>query len=275
MAIQAEQEREYFDRQYARFLDLPDDDLRIDKQIFLRTIRDARQPGYERRLLFERAAETICREPLSGKRVLDYGCGTGDFGLWMATEGADASLLDLSRAAIELVERRARVSGVEARVRGVARDASDLSCFRDGEFDLVFAAAALHHTLKYPNALKELARVTRPGGCLILAEPWGGNPILNGLRRLRAAIAHEPEEQGEEIIFSSREIRLLSPYYAGFAVSHLNLFGMAKRLMRGRFHLRWAQTALGAAEKADAIVLRALPFLSTLCGEAVIVAVRK
>ena len=119
------------------------------------------------------------------------------------------TLLDLSPAAIQLGLKRAAASGVAARVRGVARDASDLSCFADGEFDLIYASAAVHHTLKYPMAFEELVRVLRPGGTLVLAETYGGNPVLNWARRQRARIQGEAEEQGEEIILGPDEIRLL------------------------------------------------------------------
>ncbi|MGA3189843.1 MAG: methyltransferase domain-containing protein, partial [Bryobacteraceae bacterium] len=51
-------------------------------------------------------------EPVRGKKILDYGCGPADFGLWLATEGADVTLLDLSPAAIEVALKRARASDV-------------------------------------------------------------------------------------------------------------------------------------------------------------------
>src|ERR1035441_4824892 len=62
-----------------------------------------------------RALET---EPLRGRRILDYGCGPADFGLWLATEGADVTLLDLSPVAIELAVKGAHASVVA--VRGIA-----------------------------------------------------------------------------------------------------------------------------------------------------------
>lgn len=79
----------------------------------------------------------------------------------MATEGAEVTLLDLSPLAIELGLKRAKASGVTRRVKGIAADASKLDMFADGAFDLVFACASLHHTLKYPGAREELARVMR------------------------------------------------------------------------------------------------------------------
>ena len=95
----------------------------------------------------------------------------------------------------ELASKRARASGTA--VRGVSADASRLDMFKDREFEVVFACAALHHTLKYPGAVEELARVMAPGARLVLCETWGGNPILNGARKVRALIAGEQEEQRE------------------------------------------------------------------------------
>jgi len=210
--------------------------------------------------------------PLRGLNVLDYGCGPGDFGLWMASEGANVTALDLSPAAIELVQKRAAASGVT--VRGIAADAAALPMLGDGEFDLVFGCAAVHHTLKYPGALQELARVVRPAGRLVLAETWGENPALRAARWLRAKLGGEAEEQGEEIVFTMLEISLLRVYFHPVAVRHLNLFAMAKRLLRGRFHSPAARALLRSLEGLDGMVLSLVPPTKRWCGEAVIVGSR-
>jgi len=98
-------------------------------------LADAANPSYERRVVYRAALKYLLSESLTGRTVLDYGCGTGDWGLMLAGEGAVVTLLDLSPVAIRLGLRRAAASGVADRVRGVARDASDLACFGDGEFD--------------------------------------------------------------------------------------------------------------------------------------------
>lgn len=266
--ITSAEEREFYDNQYARFLALPDHALRMNRRVLENNIGNPSHPFYERRLLYGASMRALEASPLRGKKALDYGCGPADFGLWMATEGADVTLLDLSPAAIELGLRRARASGVE--VRGIAADATQLAMLRDAEFDLVFACAALHHTLKYGGAVEELARIMKPGAHLVLCESWGGNPLLNAARRLRAAVEGEAEEQGEDIILSRRELKALDPYFGAVAVETLNLLAMGKRVLRGRFERPWARGVQRAFETMDAALLSLAPPLRNWCGEAVI-----
>lgn len=270
--ISSHQEQAHYDSLYSRFADVPDDDLIWNRETLLRDVNNPRQAMYERRRLYLAALDFLLKENLSGKAVLDYGCGLGEWGTLMATEGANVTLLDLSSAAIQIGLRRARASGVA--VRGCARDANDLSCFSDAEFDLVFACAALHHTLKYPAALEELCRVIRPGGKLLLVETYGNNWILNFLRRTHWITAGQPAEAGEDIIIGRRELALLSPYFSRLSVYPLNLTAMAKRFFRGHFHYRSARIAVQTLEAIDRCVLSICPFLSRYCGEAVIIAVK-
>ncbi len=274
MATTAGKEREFYDKIYAYHLSRPDHELTINRRVMMTALSDPAQTVWERRRLYLRVWMELLAIPLNGARILDYGSGPGDWGVLLATEGAQVTLLDLSPAAIELGLRRAKASGVADRVTGAARDASDLSCFADGEFDLVFGSASVHHTLKYGNAFEELVRVIKPGGHLVLAETLGNNPFLNAARRLRAWFAKEPEEQGEEIIVSDREIALLRAAFSEVEVAPLNLIGMGKRLFRGHFHKPRVRRIIRRFEKADTKLLRWFPSLRRYCGEAVIVAVK-
>ena len=272
--ITAAQERDFYDSQYRQFLALPDHALRLDRAVLEGNLSDPSNPFYERRLLYRASMRALESEPLPGKRVLDYGCGPADFGIWMATEGAEVTLLDLSPLAIELGLKRARASGVARRVKGVAADASKLDMFADAAFDLVFACASLHHTLKYPGALDELARVMRPGARLVLCETWGGSPLLSSARKWRARAEGELEEQGEDIILSKAELTLLAGHFSDIQVEHLNLLAMGKRLLRGRLTGSWARSLMGGLEALDRVLLSAMPALRNWCGEAVITARR-
>lgn len=273
--ITAQQERDFYDIQYRQFLKMPDHALAINRRVLEKNIRNPAHPFYERRRLYQETADELSREPLAGLRVLDYGCGPADFGVWMATEGAHVTVLDLSPLAVDLALKRASASGVAERVDGVAADASSLPMIEDQRFDLVFACAALHHTMKYPGALDELARVMKPGARLVLCETWGGNPLLNAARAARARLQGEQEEQGEDIILTHKELALLTPWFDAVQVHHMNLLAMGKRLWRGRFKSTAARASVRMLEGIDSVLLAGLPFLRNWCGEALITARRR
>ena len=272
LRISAAQERSHYNQSYAVHLSAPDHALACSREVLLAQIENPASPMYERRLLYRAALDELLAVPVQGKTVMDYGCGTGEWGVMLATEGAAAVLVDLSPVAIEVARRRALASGVADRVRSYARDASDLGCFADGEFDLVYAGAALHHTLKYPNALAELLRVLKPAGRLVMAEGYGNNRLLNLSRRIRQRLSGEPVEAGEGIVLGDEEIRLLRSRMRRVDVVPINLLAMAKRLFRGRFRSSFVRSIMSFLESLDGVCLLRFPFLKRYCGEAVIVA---
>lgn len=271
---EADREKAFYDRHYQSLLLAPDHAQRVDRQTMYGNCKDPRHPFFERRLLYEATLNSLLELPLSGLKVLDYGCGPADFGVWMATEGAEVTLLDISQTAVDLGLLRAAASGVSGRVRGVAADASRLPQLADASYDLVFACASLHHTLKYEGAVAELARVVRSGGRLVLCETWGENPLLRLARRVRAWASGEEEDAGEEIVLSRTELRRLEPWFEGWRIETFHFLAMAKRLLRGRMQARGARAALALLEHADRAMIGALPPLRWWCGEALIIARR-
>lgn len=274
MSITTAQEQQFYDSAYAVHRHVPDHALRTNRESMLRDLTEPSGAYYERRKLYGAVLAELLSQPLAGCRVLDYGCGVGEWGVLMATEGAHATLLDLSPVAIEIGLRRAAANGVSPLVRGSARDAADLSCFGDGEFDLIYASAALHHTLKYPHALDELLRVLRPGGRLILAETYGNNLVLNAMRRLRWRLSRQPDDAGEDIILGDRELSLLRRHFSHVDATPMNLLAMAKRAFRGRFASRPVRTTLAMLEAVDRCMLKLFPFLRRYCGEVLIIALK-
>lgn len=98
---------------------------------------------------------------VSPRRVLEVGCGTGEFARRVQDElGAEVVALDLSPRMVEL----ARARGVDARLG----DIQALS-FGEGEFDCAVANWVLYHLPDLDHGLAELARVLRPGGRLVAA----------------------------------------------------------------------------------------------------------
>lgn len=110
---------------------------------------------------------------------------------------------------------------------------------------------------------------------------WTSLPSLKHIRPsshgfdLHAALIGEAAEQGEDIILSQSELRVLSPSFSEMLVETRNLLAMGKRLLRGRFEKAWARALVRTLERMDGALLTLAPPLRNWCGEAVITARRK
>ena len=107
-----------------------------------------------------------------GDRVLDAGAGPGRFTIELARLGARVHVGDISPGQLELNREKVGQAGHEAAV--VARevlDICDLSSLGDGSFDAVvcFGGPLSYVRDRAPEALAELARVTRPGGHVLVS----------------------------------------------------------------------------------------------------------
>jgi ubiquinone/menaquinone biosynthesis C-methylase UbiE len=110
-------------------------------------------------------------QPRAGRRILDVGCGTG-------TAEVRLSRLHLTQVAIVAVDLSAdRVGEALSAARShnirasfAAADGCALP-FTDASFDSTFCVAVLQHIADVGSAVRELARVTRPGGRVVAVEP--------------------------------------------------------------------------------------------------------
>jgi ubiquinone/menaquinone biosynthesis C-methylase UbiE len=104
-------------------------------------------------------------DALRGKDVLDVGCGSGIATQMFAEARANVTAVDLTEWAVETTRRRLAAFGLEGDVR--QEDAERLP-FADESFDLVFSWGVIHHSSDMDRALRELVRVTRSGGQVVL-----------------------------------------------------------------------------------------------------------
>ncbi len=99
---------------------------------------------------------------VAGRAVLEVGCGAGQCARWLVTRGARAVGLDLSLRQLQHARRIDQDTGVP--VPAVCGTATDLP-FPDDAFDVVFSAfGALQFVADAGRAVREVARVLRPGG---------------------------------------------------------------------------------------------------------------
>ncbi len=127
----------------------------------------------------------------SGRHVLEYGCGEGEWARQIAENGASSvTAFDLSEARVEIAREKARNRHLD-NVHFLVANAEALD-FEDDTFDLVCGTAIIHH-LDLHKAFSEIARVLRPGGVAVFMEPLGHNPLINLYRRLTPHLRTEDE----------------------------------------------------------------------------------
>jgi SAM-dependent methyltransferase len=123
-----------------------------------------------------------------GTRVLDVGCGAGEFVAEMGRLGAVATGIDPARAMVELAKRRSP----DADIRD--GEAEHLP-WPDASFDVVTAVNALQFAEDTIDALTEFARVTVPGGFIAISN-WAER-ARNDLDTIEQAVA---AADGEEVL---------------------------------------------------------------------------
>lgn len=125
---------------------------------------------------YQRITETIADvheliverlEPSARTSWLDLACGTGAVAERSAAQGADVVGVDLAPALIETAKERASALGLEIDYR--VGDAERLE-LPDGAFDVVSSAFGVMFAPDHEAAAAELARVTKPGGRIGLAN---------------------------------------------------------------------------------------------------------
>jgi SAM-dependent methyltransferase len=116
-----------------------------------------------------------------GDRVLDMGCGGGRHAFALYRRGADVVALDLDEAELKDVAGMFAALAPEvasaAKAQAIRGSAYQLP-FADATFDKVVAAEILEHLPEDTRAMRELARVLKPGGLIAVTVPrWGPEKV--------------------------------------------------------------------------------------------------
>ncbi|RTL81753.1 MAG: class I SAM-dependent methyltransferase [Hyphomicrobiales bacterium] len=124
--------------------------------------------------------------PVTGKTLLDVGCGDGALIVQLAQQDAVVTGLDSDPTMLAAARRRAETANVQLRlVEGKAQALP----FPDASFDRVLAVTALCFIPDVERAIGEMTRVLKPGGLLIIGE-LNSHSLWAAYRRMRGWFGH-------------------------------------------------------------------------------------
>jgi SAM-dependent methyltransferase len=161
----------------------------------------------------ETPPETLVRLVESGRvlpcRTVDFGCGAGNYAVWLATQGFDVTGIDISPSAIALARKTAERQGVSCTfiIADVLGDLREVQ----GLFDFAFDWELLHHIFPEDRSryVANVARLLAPCGKYLSVCFHEDDPQFGGSGKYRTTGI------GTVLYFSSEEeLRdLFSPYF--------------------------------------------------------------
>ena len=129
-----------------------------------------------------------------GLKILDLGCGDGTTALPAAKLGADVLGVDIARNLVEAGNRRAQEQGL-TNLQFQEGDATNLAGLQDKSFDLVVSIFGAMFAPKPFDVAKEMVRVARPGGRIIMGNWIPNDPTLVAqILKISAAYTPPPPE---------------------------------------------------------------------------------
>lgn len=129
-----------------------------------------------------------------GMSVLDLGCGDGTTALPAARRGADVRGIDIASNLVAAGNARAAQAGLD-NLKFFEGDASNLAGVEDGRFDLVVSIFGAMFAPRPHDVAREMVRVTRPGGRIVMGNWIPGDPTLIAqILKISAAYSPPPPE---------------------------------------------------------------------------------
>jgi ubiquinone/menaquinone biosynthesis C-methylase UbiE len=128
-------------------------------------------------------------------RVLDLGCGDGTTAVPLARVGADVVGIDIARNLLEAGNKRAAQAGL-ARLKFEEGDACDLERVADDVFDLTLSVFGAMFAPKPFNVAREMVRVTKPGGRIVMGNWIPNDPtsFVSQLLKISSSFTPPPPE---------------------------------------------------------------------------------
>jgi len=180
---------------------------------------------------------------LDGKRILEIGCGRGEFACWFAATYSSVYkefvAADFSKVAIEKGRNYALSKGIVG-INWTIQDIMRID-YPENYFDIVISCETIEHVPKPFNAILELYRVTKRGGFLILTTPNYGNfmGLYRGWLRLTGRRFTEIGQPINKFVFYAKTKMWLR--LSGFKVDYASTLNISypSPLFKREVQLKW------------------------------------
>ena len=124
---------------------------------------DSKMNMYDTNKRLEVIFNELLREDITGKKLLDAGCGTGWFSKLSCERGAIVTSMDLGENLLSKVAQKCTSERVVGSILEIP--------FKDNSFDIIVSSEVIEHVPDPYHAIQELFRVLKPGGTLVLTTP--------------------------------------------------------------------------------------------------------
>lgn len=208
------------------------------------------------------------------QRLLDFGCGKGEYSILFSKVGYQVSGFDLSPNNISIAKRLAAQYDLTAKTHFSVGVAEKLD-YPAEHFDIIFGIDILHH-VDISQALAECSRVLKSGGLAIFHEPVRV-PVFDTLRETKLGRWLVPKEASldrhvteDERKLGADDLRIIRSVDPSFSMERFLLFSRLDRFIRNP-----ANKGPSLLEKIDAKLFKFLPFIKGFGGVMIIVLKKK
>ena len=149
------------------------------------------------------------------KKILEYGCGTGQNIEIFNKFGASVTGVDISEEGIKKASKRIKEKNISADFFVMNVENTQ---FNNDSFDVVVGTGIIHH-LDLNKIYLETSRILNQNGHAIFFEPLGHNPIINLYRKLTPNIRTVDEHP-----LMKKDLNLLKKYFKNVEIKYFSLF---------------------------------------------------
>ena len=188
---------------------------------------------------------------VTGKTVLEFGCGDGMNTVMLAKRGAKVIAFDISAELVALAAKRVEANGCRG-VEFVLASAHTLP-LKDESVDVVFGMAILHH-LDLELSSQQVRRVLKKGGRAIFKEPLRNSKLLAWVRQF---FPTPPDVSPVERPLTDQELKTFGTHY----IRRARTFQLPSSSIAGLLPI-WRGKALEFCAQVDRKLLQRFPSLS-------------